>query len=62
MQPLQLLQLLQLLQQILWIQLATTLRLGGYPFVGNSEMAPFFWLAPGGANFLNATALLGPRD
>ena len=30
----------------------TTLRLGGYPFVGNSEMAPFFWLAPGGANFL----------
>ena len=30
----------------------TTLGLGGYPFVGNSEMAPFFWLAPGGANFL----------
>jgi hypothetical protein len=31
---------------------ATTLGLGGYPFVGNSEMVPFFWLAPGGANFL----------
>jgi hypothetical protein len=29
----------------------TALGLGGYPFVGNSEMAPF-WLAPGGANFL----------
>jgi hypothetical protein len=34
------------------LPLSTTLRLGGYPFVGNSEMAPFFWLAPGGANFL----------
>ena len=34
------------------VPLSTALRLGGYPFVGNSEMAPFFWLAPGGANFL----------
>ncbi len=34
------------------VKKTTALRLGGYPFVGNSEMAPFFWLAPGGANFL----------
>jgi hypothetical protein len=34
------------------LYIPTALRLGGYSFVGNLEMAPFFWLAPGGANFL----------
>ena len=35
-----------------WLVVKTTaLRLGGYPFVGNSEMAPFFWLAPRRSKF-----------